>query len=226
LRLKHLTDQLESTELVIFSMARWVEIKDPYTEGHLRRIAGFSEQTARALGLSPEQARVVRYAGVLHDIGKIGVSETVLRKPGPLDAEEQRELRRHSEYGAAIVSPLRFAADVAPIILAHHEHWDGKGYPYGLRGEQIPLGARIISVVDAYDAMTSDRPYRPSLGTPEAVRRLRAGIGTQWDPGVIGTFLELLAQDRLAPADLPGYDPQVGAVPSHPAVSAAERRAA
>jgi cyclic di-GMP phosphodiesterase len=228
LRLKHLTDQLESTELVIFSMARWVEIKDPYTEGHLRRIAGFSEQTARALGLSDEQARVVRYAGVLHDIGKIGVSETVLRKPGPLNAEEQFELRRHAEYGAAIVSPMRFAADVAPIVLAHHEHWDGSGYPDGLSGEQIPLGARIISVVDAYDAMTSDRPYRRSLGDPEAIRRLKAGSGTQWDPGVVSAFLELLQAGQLYPADLPGLGPQVGVPPSAPIVSASEatRRAA
>ena len=227
LRIKHLTDQLESTELVIFSMARWVEIKDPYTEGHLRRIAGFSEQTALALGLSAEQARIVRYAGVLHDIGKIGVREAVLRKPGPLDAEEQTELRRHAQYGAAIVSPMRFAADVAPIVLAHHEHWDGGGYPHALRGEQIPLGARIISVVDAYDAMTSDRPYRRSLGDPEAVRRLRAGSGTQWDPHVIEVFLELMRQDKLRPADLPGHDPQLGA-PEHPTVSAPEpeRRAA
>lgn len=228
LRIKHLTDQLESTELVIFSMARWVEIKDPYTEGHLRRIAGFSEQTARALGLSAEQARVVRYAGVLHDIGKIGVSEAVLRKPGPLDAAEQLELRRHAQYGAAIVSPMRFAADVAPIVLAHHEHWDGSGYPNELSGEQIPLGARIISVVDAYDAMTSDRPYRRSLGDPEAVRRLRGGSGTQWDPRVVTTFLELLEAGQLQPADLPGLGPQVGIAPSHPAVSGseAERRAA
>jgi putative two-component system response regulator len=228
LRIKHLTDQLESTELVIFSMARWVEIKDPYTEGHLRRIAGFSEQTARALGLSAAQARVVRYAGVLHDIGKIGVSEAVLRKPGPLSPEEQAELRRHAEYGAEIVSPMRFAADVAPIVRAHHEHWDGGGYPCGLAGEQIPLGARIISVVDAYDAMTSDRPYRRSLGDVEAVRRLRAGSGTQWDPHVLKVFLELLKAGRLQPADLPGHDPEASLIPSHPSVSGPEpeRRAA
>src|SRR5262245_5328625 len=190
LRLKRLTDQLEDTELVIFSMARWVEIKDPYTEGHLRRIAGYSEQTALALGLTADQARIVRYAGVLHDIGKIGVRESVLRKPSSLSPEEQGELRKHTEFGAAIVTPMRFAADVAPIILCHHEHWDGSGYPYGLRGEQIPLGARIISVVDAFDAMTSDRPYRASLGIPEALRRLRNGSGSQWDPRVTLTFLE------------------------------------
>ena len=225
LRLKRLTDQLEDTELVIFSMARWVEIKDPYTEGHLRRIAGYSEQTALGLGLTADQARIVRYAGVLHDIGKIGVRESVLRKPSSLSPEEQVELRKHTEYGAAIVTPMRFAADVAPIILCHHEHWNGTGYPYGLRGEQIPLGARIISVVDAFDAMTSDRPYRDSLGIPEALRRLREGSGSQWDPRVIQTFLELLFQNRLTPADLPSYDPLVGQLPSFPAVSASEKAA-
>ena len=203
LRLKRLTDALESTETVIYSMARWVEVKDPYTEGHLRRIAGYSEQTARALGLPPAEVRIVRCAGILHDIGKIGVHDSILGKPGPLDANEERELRRHAEYGAAIVQPMRFAADVGPIILGHHEHWDGNGYPNRLAGENIPLGARIIAVVDAWDAMTSDRPYRSSLGETEALRRLRAGAGTQWDPRVVEIFLQLHAQGRLLPADLP-----------------------
>jgi putative two-component system response regulator len=226
LRVKRLTDQLESTELVVFSMARWVEVKDPYTEGHLRRIAGYSEQTAIALGLPTEQAIVVRYAGVLHDIGKIGVREELLRKPGRLTSDEEIELRKHAEYGAAIVAPMRFAGDVAPIILSHHEHWDGHGYPNALRGEQIPLGARIISVVDAYDAMTSDRPYRKSLGNEEAVRRLKAGAGTQWDPHVVEVFLELLHAGRLEPVELPGHEPVVGHMPSFPDISASDRRAA
>jgi putative two-component system response regulator len=121
---------------------------------------------------------------------------------------------------------MRFAGDVAPIILAHHERWDGAGYPCGLRGEQIPLGARIIAVVDAFDAMTSDRPYRRSLGDVEAVRRLRAGAGTQWDPRVVRVFIELLEAGRLAPADLPGQEPLVGHLPSVPAISAAESDAA
>jgi len=226
LRVKRLTDQLESTELVVFSMARWVEVKDPYTEGHLRRIAGYSEQTAIALGLPPEQARVVRHAGVLHDIGKIGVREELLHKPGKLTPEEEAELRKHAEYGAAIVAPMRFAGDVSPIILAHHEHWDGRGYPSGLKGEQIPLGARIIAVVDAYDAMTSDRPYRKSLGIEEAVRRLKASSGTQWDPHVVEVFLDLLHAGRLAPVELPGHEPVVGHLPFFPDISASDRRAA
>ena len=203
LRIKRITDQLENTERVIFSMARWVEVKDPYTQGHLRRIAGYSAQIAEALGLPPGQVRTIRYAGILHDIGKIGVREAILGKPGPLDAEEQAELRQHAEHGAAIVAPMRFAASVAPIIYTHHEHWDGGGYPRGVAGEAIPIGAHIIAVVDAWDAMTTDRPYRPSLGDTEALRRLRAGSGTQWDPRVVNMFLSLLSQGRLQQADLP-----------------------
>jgi putative two-component system response regulator len=202
LRLKHLTDQLESTEKVIFSMARWVEVKDPYTEGHLRRIAGFSERTAEALGLPTDLVRIVRYGGILHDIGKIAVSEAILNKPGKLTPEEQAELRKHTTHGAAIVQPMRFSNEVAPIILAHHEHWDGNGYPNGTRGETIPLGARIIAVVDAWDAMMSDRPYRKALGQAEALRRLNAGSGTQWDPHVVDVFLALLATGRLDIPDL------------------------
>jgi putative two-component system response regulator len=204
LRIKRLTDQLESTEMVIFSMARWVEVKDPYTEGHLRRIAGYSAQIAEALGLGDEEVRTIRYAGILHDIGKIGVRESILRKPGPLDAEEQAELRRHAQHGAAIVAPMRFADAVAPIILSHHEHWDGRGYPFGIAGEQIPIGARIIAVVDAWDAMTTDRPYRNSLGETEALRRLRESSGTQWDPRVVEKFIDLLLSGNLRPVDLPG----------------------
>ncbi len=207
LRIKRLTDQLESTERVIFAMARWVEIKDPYTEGHLRRIAGYSERIAQAMGLPPTLVRTIRYAGILHDIGKIGVSESILRKPGPLDPDEQAELRRHAEHGAEIVAPMRFAAEVSPIILAHHEHWDGSGYPQGLQGEAIPIGARIIAVVDAWDAMTTDRPYRRSLGETESIRRLKAGSGSQWDPRVVERFLQLLAAGELEPADLTGTEP-------------------
>jgi putative two-component system response regulator len=212
LRLKRLTDQLESTECVIFSMARWVEFKDPYTEGHLRRISGYSEEIGRVMGLGPEELRTIRYAGILHDIGKIGVSQAILDKPGPLDPDEQAELRLHAEYGAAIVAPLRFASQVAPIILAHHEHWEGTGYPHGLRGEGIPIGARIIAVVDAFDAMTTDRPYRRSLGAEEAIRRLRKGGGSQWDPVVVEVFLDLLTRGELPLGDLPWFE--LGTLPA------------
>ena len=199
LRLKHLTDQLERTEAIMLAMARWVEMKDQYTEGHLRRVAGYSEQTAGALGLAGYDLLSVRYAGILHDIGKVGISDVILSKIGPLTSEEQEVLRKHPDHGAEIIAPMRFASDVAPIIRSHHERWDGAGYPRGLRGEEIPLGARIISVVDAWDAMTTDRPYRAALGQAEAARRLREGSGTQWDARVVEVFLGLVTEGRLTP---------------------------
>ena len=206
LRLKRITDQLERTETVIFTMARWVEMKDHYTEGHLRRVAGYAEQTARALGMSNDDLAYVRFAGILHDIGKIGVPEEIVTKPGALTEQEHAVLQKHPDYGAEIIAPMRFAAKVAPLVRAHHERWDGRGYPHRLCGEEIPLGARIISVVDAWDAMVTDRPYRRALGEAEATRRLCAGSGTQWDPGVVDTFLALQVRGDLTPIDLPGCE--------------------
>jgi putative two-component system response regulator len=203
LRVKRATDQLERTEAVIFSMARWVELRDRYTEAHLRRVAGYSEQVAEALGLSAEDRLDVRYAGILHDIGKIAVPDAIIHKPGPLTPDEERAVQEHSAHGAAIIAPMRFAPRVAPIIRAHHEHWDGRGYPDRLAGGQIPLGARIIAVVDAWDAMTTDRSYRSSLDADEASRRLLEGSGTQWDQQITELFVRLHARRLLTPIDLP-----------------------
>jgi putative two-component system response regulator len=198
LRMKSLTDQLEHTERVIFMLAQAVEAKDAYTEGHLRRLRLFGEQLALAYGLLPGEVRAVRYGGILHDIGKIGVDEAIIRKPGPLTPEEALQMRRHPEIGAQIVSQMRFAPEVAPIISGHHEYWDGSGYPRGLAGEDIPIGARIITIVDAFDAMTTDRPYRAALGEDEAVRRLVAGRGSQFDPDLLDTFLKLIAAGEIS----------------------------
>jgi putative two-component system response regulator len=202
LRLKRLTDQLEHTENVIFMLAQAVEAKDTYTEGHLRRLRSYGEQLAFACGLEYDDVRAVRYGGILHDIGKIGVSEAILLKPGPLNDDEVLQLRRHPEIGARIVSQMRFAREVGPIILGHHERWDGRGYPHGLRGEEIPIGARIITIVDAYDAMTTNRPYRAALGSDQVVQRLRAGRGTQFDPDILDVFLALLDSGHLVAPDL------------------------
>jgi putative two-component system response regulator len=197
LRLKRLTDQLERTESVIFMLALAVEAKDAYTEGHLRRLASYSEQLALAAGLSPEQSKMIRYGGLLHDIGKISVDDAVLRKPGALTLEEYAHIKLHPEHGARIVAPMRFAADVGPIILGHHERWDGKGYPRGLTGQDIPVGARIVSIVDAYDAMMTDRPYRQAMSREDTLARLRAGSGIQWDPRLLEIFTELVEADKL-----------------------------
>jgi putative two-component system response regulator len=173
-------------------LAQAVEAKDAYTEGHLRRLRAYGEQLALACGLSPMEVAAVRYGGILHDIGKIGVDEAILRKPGPLTPEESAQMRRHTEIGAQIISQMRFARDVAPIISGHHEYWNGSGYPHGLSGEAIPIGARIITIVDAYDAMMTDRPYRAALGEAETLRQLRSGRGSQFDPDLLDIFIGLI----------------------------------
>ncbi|RRR75313.1 MAG: response regulator [Candidatus Viridilinea halotolerans] len=197
LRLKRLTDQLERTEHVIFMLALAVEAKDSYTEGHLRRLASYSEQLAIAADVPLHQLKAIRFGGLLHDIGKISIDDAILRKPSALTPEEYEQIKQHPEYGARIVQPMRFAADVAPIIRHHHESWDGHGYPTGLCGEEIPLGARIVAVVDAYDAMMTDRPYRRGLGLDEALHRLQAGSGTQWDPHLVELFIAMVKEGRL-----------------------------
>lgn len=202
LRLKRLTDQLEHTEGVIFMLAAAVEAKDAYTEGHLKRLRSYSEQLAVACELAPSEVRAVRYGGILHDIGKIGVDEAIIRKPGPLTPDEIVQMRRHPEIGARIISQMRFAREVAPIISGHHEYWNGSGYPLGLSGEDIPIGARIITIVDAYDAMMTDRPYRAALNLDEVVRRMRAGSGTQFDPEMLDVFLGLVTDGKLAIEDV------------------------
>lgn len=207
LRVRRLTEQLESTERVIFTLAATVEARDPYTEGHLRRLAAYSFTLAQALGCSIRDAQTIRYGGLLHDIGKIGIREAVLQKQGPLTTDEFTEMRRHPDIGAHIVSPLRFATEVGPMVLHHHERWDGQGYPHGLTGEDIPLGARIIAVVDAYDAMTTDRPYRKGLPQAEAIRRLREGHGTQWQAELVDLFIDIVERNALPHVDEPVRGP-------------------
>ncbi|PDV98077.1 HD-GYP domain-containing protein [Candidatus Chloroploca asiatica] len=197
LRVKRLTDQLERTEHVIFMLALAVEAKDSYTESHLRRLSSYSEQLAVAAHIPAEQLKAIRFGGLLHDIGKISVDDAILRKPGKLTSEEYEQIKKHPEYGARIIQPMRFAADVGPIIRHHHERWDGRGYPSGLAGEAIPIGARIVAIVDAYDAMMTDRPYRKALGLPETLRRLRDGQGREWDPQLLDLFLALVEEGQL-----------------------------
>jgi putative two-component system response regulator len=197
LRIKRLTDQLDRTESVIFMLALAVEAKDSYTEGHLRRLSSYSEQLATAARLDATQVKAIRLGGLLHDIGKISIDDAVLGKPGRLTDAEYEHIKRHPEEGARIVAPMRFAGEVGPIILHHHERWDGNGYPHRLRGEAIPIGARIVAIVDAYDAMMTDRPYRQSLGLDETMRRLREGRGREWDPELLDLFMAMITDGRL-----------------------------
>lgn len=168
-----------------------LEAKDPYTHGHSRRVSRYAYRTAMALNLASDEIEDLRLAAALHDVGKIDLPDAVLRKPGDLSEEEFALVRRHPEIGADMVA---FAASpaVSDGIRYHHEAWNGQGYPHGLRGEEIPQAARIICVADAFDAMTSARPYRPGMSRREAVEALRAGAGVQFDPVVVEAFVDEL----------------------------------
>jgi putative two-component system response regulator len=187
-----LDQQLENTESVIFTMAAAVEAKDVTTGEHLQRMTYYAGLLGQVLGLGDHELRLLRYGAILHDIGKVGVSEEILSKPGPLDEYEWAEMRQHPVVGEKICAQLRFARDVCPIIRHHHERWDGTGYTDALSGEGIPPLARVIGVIDAYDAMTSHRPYRKALPEEEALGRLIEGAGTQWDPQVVQQFVKFL----------------------------------
>ena len=200
LRIRQLTDMLESTENVIVALARTVEARDAYTDAHLWRIAEYSCAVMRALGASEQDVKDTWYGGLLHDIGKIGVSDAVLHKPGRLTPEESAQMEQHPDIGAGIVATMRFASRVGPLVRFHHERWDGHGYPLGLSGEQIPLGARVIAVADSWDAMTTDRPYRKALEPEVAVKRLQEGAGSQWDAQVVDMFVRLLRSGGLQSA--------------------------
>jgi len=175
----------------LLGLANALEAKDLYTRGHSERVAALARRIALEAGVAPAGAEVIAHAGRLHDLGKIAVPESVLRKPSPLDPEEWAVLRQHPIVGAQIVAPLDFFADGAVIVRHHHERQDGSGYPDGLRGELIPLGARIVAVADIYDALTSDRPYRHRLPHAEAVRRLEAEAGHTIDARLAALCIRL-----------------------------------
>jgi putative two-component system response regulator len=197
LRKKRRNDQLEQAEAVIFALARAVEAKDAYTEGHLQRLALYSVAIGERIGLNAEAMIALRYGALLHDVGKVGVDELIIRKGGPLTPAEYRDMQQHTLIGERIVQPLRMAPSVAPIVRYHHERWDGRGYPDGLAREAIPLGARIVAVADAFDAMTTSRPYNRVLSFDEAAERLRRGASIYWDPHVVAVFLDWLYAKRV-----------------------------
>ncbi|MEW6034755.1 MAG: HD-GYP domain-containing protein, partial [Chloroflexota bacterium] len=166
-----------------------LESRDPYTRGHSDRVARLVLRTARALGLGDGELHRLEMAARLHDIGKTGLADAVLLKPGAYEPSERAEMERHPSRGVEILRFLDFLKDVLPMIESHHEWYNGRGYPRGLKDEAIPLGGRILAVADAYDAMVSRRPYRPALPHEEAVRRLRHGAGVQWDSRVVEAFI-------------------------------------
>jgi HD-GYP domain-containing protein (c-di-GMP phosphodiesterase class II) len=181
----------ESYLATVRTLAFVVEAKDTHTRSHLDRAHDYA--VALAQRVAPELAKdqSLRYGFFLHDIGKIGIPERILSKPAPLTEEEWAIMRTHPVLGAQILEPVKFLRPALAIVESHHERWDGDGYPRGLRGEQIPLGARIFALVDAFDAMTSDRPYRSALRFEQAVERIAVAAGSQFDPEVVRAFVAL-----------------------------------
>ena len=203
--------QLEHTESVqrlyretLAALANALEAKDAYTHDHTQEVVGLTVDVGRALGLDAEELDVLELGALFHDIGKIRVPESILNKPGPLDDEEWGVMRRHTVAGEAILAPITSLRAVLPIVRSSHERWDGRGYPDGISGAEIPLGARIVSVCDAYRAMIERRTYREPLTEREAARELRENAGTQFDPECVRALLAVLTarQSRDEPVRL------------------------
>jgi putative two-component system response regulator len=195
LRIKEFTDELENSESVLFSLALTIEAKDPYTEGHCDRLSKYSVALAERLKLGEEIRVALRRAGIVHDIGKITVPEHILLKPGALTDDEWIIMRQHPLVGERICSPLKSFRLVLPAIRHHHEKRDGSGYPDGLKGDEIPLVARVLQTVDIYDALTTDRPYRKALPPEKAFAMMREEVKRGWWDGLLVDQLEMLVAE-------------------------------
>jgi len=194
-RLEASEAELQSTYLgTVMALAKAVDAKDTYTSKHSEQMAELAVAVGRMLGMTESEMAELKYGAILHDIGKIGVADTILKKPHALDANEWEQMRRHPDIGAQILLPMPRLAGVAQIVANHHERFDGTGYSNGLAGEGIPLGARILAIVDAYSAITDRRDYKPARPPAEAVQEIQRCAGTHFDPAVVEAFLRVLEQ--------------------------------
>lgn len=197
LKLKEFTDELDNAEAVLCTLGLSVEARDPYTEGHCERLARYACELGEHLGLHGESLIALQRGGFLHDLGKIRVPDDILKKGNTLTPEEWAVMKQHPLTGEAICKPLRSLKLVLPIIRHHHEHWDGSGYPDALKGENIPLLARILQIVDVYDALRTARPYKPALSHDDAARTMRdEARGGRWDPELVQQFFNLMKVKR------------------------------
>src|ERR1700685_1802068 len=193
LRLKQRTDELERAEAVLFTLARSIQGKDPYTHGHCERLSEGSTRLGAHLGLAEDEVTALRRAGVVHDIGKVAVPDAILLKPGKLTEDEWKLMREHSVVGERICAPLKSFRLVLPIIRHHHEKLDGSGYPDGLRGDAIPMTARILQIVDVYDALTTERPYKRAFSIADAFQTMREEVDKGWwDRHIFDQFEQLI----------------------------------
>jgi putative nucleotidyltransferase with HDIG domain len=211
----------ELFEQTIEALSKAVDARDPYTRNHSSRVSHIAEAMCRVMRLPEDEIEKIKWAGLLHDIGKIGIRDAILLKPGPLDREERVLMNQHPSIGAEIVAPARQLTDEAPLIRAHHEWFNGSGYPDGLEALDIPLGARILTIADAYEAMTSSRPYRTQpLSHEQAVAELEKWSGIQFDPAIVPVLVnldrEVLDWRADKPGDLPSMlqqpDPRGGSI--------------
>ena len=210
-RLKRYTDELDSAESVILSLALTIEARDPYTRGHCERLAGYAIALGARLGLRDDQQVALHRGGFLHDVGKIGIPDAVLLKRGPLDPAEYALMQQHPVIGDNLCRELRLLDDVRPIVRHHHERHDGSGYPDKLSGDQIPLLAHIMSIVDAYDAMTTERPYKSAKPPEQACRELREDAARGWRSATL--VEEFVAMTQRPRSELCAV-PSVGSLPA------------
>ncbi|MDP9267373.1 MAG: response regulator [Acidobacteriota bacterium] len=201
LKLKEFTDELESVETVLFTLALGVEARDPYTEGHCERLSHLAQDLGRFLHLDEDSVIALRRGGVLHDLGKISIPDNILKKGDMLTPEEWEIMKQHPVIGENICKPLKALRLVLPVIRNHHEHWDGSGYPDGLRAHAIPLLARVLQIVDVYDALRTTRPYKPARTHEETERTMReeAARGL-WDRELVAEFFTMLEQQKRSVA--------------------------
>jgi putative nucleotidyltransferase with HDIG domain len=189
---------LEIYRKIVEGFALAIEARDRVTHGHSRRVATLSRLTARQMGLDESTVKNIFHAGILHDIGKIGIRDTVLDRLGQLTPKEMAQIRQHPVLGADILLPLTFFSDIAPMIRHHHERFDGSGYPDGIKGERIPLGARILAVCDVFETMIAGRPGMPAKNLPAAIAELKHGVGTLFDPAVVRAFFDMIQEHPKA----------------------------
>jgi putative two-component system response regulator len=182
--------QLEQAyQASLIMLANAIELRDQYTRGHVERVMQFCIQIARKLDWAPTQLKPLQFGAILHDIGKIYIKEDILSKAGPLNGEEWQEMQQHTLVGSELLQTIPYLTQAIPVIRHHHERWDGKGYPDGLAGEEIPMGARIVAVADSFDAMTSARVYQKAASYEWALKEIRDGSGAKYDPAVVEAFL-------------------------------------